>query len=428
MIVIPEHPEPGEEGRAAPARRRTRRGAGRSLQEPQQLREIFRPPRRRPMRRRVWANQFDNVANRQAHIETHGARDLGTDRRQGRWLRLPRSAPAARSPASRWASRRSNPNVKIALADPMGAALYSYYKHGELKSEGSSITEGIGQGRITANLEGAIVDDAFQIPDAEAIPIVFDLLQHEGLCMGGSTGVNVAGAIRLAKQTGPRPHHRDHPLRLRHALCLEALQPRLPAREGPARPRLARKGAGRAGCDGRRCPHDRPALPRRRLPERLRGHRRRRSTTAAASCSTARSSMQPPAASRATRARSSGTAARPLIATTVYDEAKNVVHVPAEGQPAPPAGIDGRSRARLGQPLPQHARPHADASALRVRALPRHRRRHRRRWRPHRLRHSRRPDPRQGRTDGARSTASSPRIIPSPSAGSPTRRWQRTST
>jgi cysteine synthase A len=96
-----------------------------------------------------------------------------------------------------------NPAIKIALADPMGAALYNYYKFGELKSEGSSITEGIGQGRITANLEGAIVDEAFQIPDSEAIPIAFDLLEHEGLCMGGSTGVNVAGAIRMAKALGP---------------------------------------------------------------------------------------------------------------------------------------------------------------------------------------------------------------------------------
>ena len=96
-----------------------------------------------------------------------------------------------------------NKDIKIALADPMGAALYNYYKHGELKSEGSSITEGIGQGRITANLEGAVVDDAFQIADPEAVQIAFDLLQHEGLCMGGSTGVNVAGAIRMAKAMGP---------------------------------------------------------------------------------------------------------------------------------------------------------------------------------------------------------------------------------
>ena len=85
----------------------------------------------------------------------------------------------------------------------MGAALYNYYKHGELKAEGDSITEGIGQGRITKNLEGAPVDEAFQIPDAEALPIIFDLLQNEGLCMGGSTGINVAGAIRLARALGP---------------------------------------------------------------------------------------------------------------------------------------------------------------------------------------------------------------------------------
>jgi cysteine synthase len=98
--------------------------------------------------------------------------------------------------------KSKNKSVKIAIADPMGAALYSYYKTGELKSEGSSITEGIGQGRITANLEGAVVDEAFQIPDSEAIPMAFDLLEHEGLCMGGSTGVNVAGAIRLAQQMG----------------------------------------------------------------------------------------------------------------------------------------------------------------------------------------------------------------------------------
>jgi len=101
------------------------------------------------------------------------------------------------------ALKERKPAVRIVLADPAGSALYHYYAHGELKAEGESITEGIGQGRITANLEGAIVDEAFQIPDSEAIPIAFDLLQHEGLCMGGSTGVNVAGAIRMAKALGP---------------------------------------------------------------------------------------------------------------------------------------------------------------------------------------------------------------------------------
>jgi cysteine synthase A len=101
------------------------------------------------------------------------------------------------------ALKERNKDVVIALADPMGAALYHYYKHGELKSEGSSITEGIGQGRITANLEGVQIDDAFQVHDDEMVRTVFSLLQHEGLCVGSSSGINVAGAIRLAKQMGP---------------------------------------------------------------------------------------------------------------------------------------------------------------------------------------------------------------------------------
>jgi cysteine synthase A len=101
------------------------------------------------------------------------------------------------------ALKERNPNAQIALADPMGAALYNFYAHGQLKAEGSSITEGIGQGRVTKNLEGAIVDDQFQISDAEALPIIFNLIREEGLCVGGSTGINIAGAIRLARKMGP---------------------------------------------------------------------------------------------------------------------------------------------------------------------------------------------------------------------------------
>ena len=150
----------------------------------------------------VWANQFDNVANRQAHIETTAAEIWAqTDGKVDAFVSAVGSGGTLAGVSMGLKSR--NKNVKIVLADPMGAALYSYYKTGELKSEGSSITEGIGQGRITANLEGAVVDEAFQIPDSEAIPIAFDLLEFEGLCMGGSTGINVAGAIRLAKQMGP---------------------------------------------------------------------------------------------------------------------------------------------------------------------------------------------------------------------------------
>jgi cysteine synthase A len=150
----------------------------------------------------VWANQFDNVANRQAHIETTAPEIwTQTDGKVDAFVSAVGSGGTLAGVSMGLKSR--NKNIKLVLADPMGAALYSYYKTGELKSEGSSITEGIGQGRITANLEGAVVDDAFQIPDSEAIPAAFDLLEHEGLCMGGSTGVNVAGAIRLAKQMGP---------------------------------------------------------------------------------------------------------------------------------------------------------------------------------------------------------------------------------
>ena len=99
--------------------------------------------------------------------------------------------------------KKQNSKIRIAVADPMGAAMYHWFKNGELKSEGSSITEGIGQGRVTKNIEGAPVDDAYQIPDAEALPVVFDLLKKEGLCLGGSSGINVAGAIRLARDLGP---------------------------------------------------------------------------------------------------------------------------------------------------------------------------------------------------------------------------------
>ena len=150
----------------------------------------------------IWANQFDNVANRQAHLEGTGPEIW--EQTKGKVDAFICAIGTGGTVAGvGMALKERNPEIVIAIADPMGAALYNYYKHGELKAEGTSITEGIGQGRVTANLEGAPIDDAFQIPDAEALPIIFDLLKHEGLCMGGSTGINVAGAIRLAKQMGP---------------------------------------------------------------------------------------------------------------------------------------------------------------------------------------------------------------------------------
>ncbi len=150
----------------------------------------------------IWANQFDNVANRQGHLDTTGPEiwEQTAGKVDGFICAVGSGGTLA---GVGMALKARNPKVMIGLADPMGAALYSYYTSGVLKSEGSSITEGIGQGRITANLVDAPVDAAFQIPDAEAVQIVFDLLEHEGLCLGGSSGINVAGAIRLAQQMGP---------------------------------------------------------------------------------------------------------------------------------------------------------------------------------------------------------------------------------
>jgi cysteine synthase A len=149
-----------------------------------------------------WANQFDNVANREGHEATTGPEIW--DQTDGRVDAFICSAGTGGTLAGVGrALKKRNPEVMIGLADPMGAALYNFYRHGELKSEGTSISEGIGQGRITANLEGASVDVAFQIPDEEWLPIAFGLLKEEGLCLGGSSGVNVAGAIRWAEELGP---------------------------------------------------------------------------------------------------------------------------------------------------------------------------------------------------------------------------------
>ncbi len=150
----------------------------------------------------IWANQFDNVANRDGHYRTTGPEIWDqTDGKVDAFVCAVGTGGTLAGVAA--ALRERKKTVKIGLADPFGAALYSYYTKGELKAEGSSIAEGIGQGRITKNLEGFRPDFSYQIPDDEGLRIVFDLLQKEGLCLGGSSGINVAGAIRLAKDIGP---------------------------------------------------------------------------------------------------------------------------------------------------------------------------------------------------------------------------------
>ena len=150
----------------------------------------------------IWANQFDNTANRDGHYASTGPEIWQQTSGKIDGFTCAVGTGGTLAGISKYLKEK-NSNIVTAVSDPMGAFLYEYYKNGELKSEGGSITEGIGQSRITANLEDAKIDDAFQIPDEEALPIVFDLLKEEGLCLGGSSGINVAGAIRLAKQLGP---------------------------------------------------------------------------------------------------------------------------------------------------------------------------------------------------------------------------------
>src|SRR5690606_38572983 len=150
----------------------------------------------------LYANQWDNHANRDGHTESTGPEIWEQTGGAVDGFTCAVGTGGTLAGISAYLKHR-NKNIVVAAADPKGAAIYSWIKTGELKSEGSSITEGIGQGRITGNLEGALIDDAFQIPDEEMLPVCYDLLQNEGLLLGGSSGINVAGAIRLARALGP---------------------------------------------------------------------------------------------------------------------------------------------------------------------------------------------------------------------------------
>ena len=150
----------------------------------------------------IWANQFDNIANRGGHYRTTGPEIW--EQTDGKVDGFTCSVGSGGTLAGvALALKERNPNIKIALSDPMGSALFNWYAKGELKAEGNSVTEGIGQGRVTANLEGAPIDLAYQITDEEALPVLFDLIEHEGLVLGGSTAINIVGAMRLARELGP---------------------------------------------------------------------------------------------------------------------------------------------------------------------------------------------------------------------------------
>jgi cysteine synthase A len=149
-----------------------------------------------------WANQWDNTANRDGHYRSTGPEIWSQTEGTIDAFTCAIGTGGTLAGVSMFL-KEQNPAIRTAAADPHGAAMYSWFKHRELNSEGSSITEGIGQGRVTRNIEGAPIDDAYRIPDAEALPLLFDLLKHEGLCLGGSSAINVAGAIRLANDLGP---------------------------------------------------------------------------------------------------------------------------------------------------------------------------------------------------------------------------------
>ena len=149
-----------------------------------------------------WANQWDNTANADGHYQSTGPEIWRQSGGKVDGFTCAIGTGGTLAGVSRYLKEK-NPKLRIAVADPVGAAMYSWFKSGELKSEGSSITEGIGQGRVTRNVAQAMVDDAYRIPDAEALPLIFELAKHEGLLLGGSSGINIAGAIRLARDLGP---------------------------------------------------------------------------------------------------------------------------------------------------------------------------------------------------------------------------------
>ena len=174
----------------------------------------------------LWANQFDNTANLQGHYQSTGPEIWEQTEHKIDGFICAVGSGGTIAGVGKFL-KEQNQLIKVGLADPEGSALFSYYRDGELKSDGNSISEGIGQGRITANLAEAPIDMAFCLSDHDALPLIFDLMRDEGLYLGGSTAINVAGAVEMAREDGTRPHNRDNFMRLRTTLSVKSLEPRI---------------------------------------------------------------------------------------------------------------------------------------------------------------------------------------------------------
>ncbi len=245
LIVIPEHAEPGEEGHAAALRRRAGRGAGGALRQPEQLPACRAPAGRRAAQeraqRRAVRRPVEQSRQPQGALRLDRPGNLGSRPAARSTASSARSAPAARSPACRPICARRSSDIVIGVADPKGAAMYNCSRTARPRRRRAARSpKASGSAASRPIIEDIKVDKAYLIPDEEAVPIIFDLLEHEGLCIGGSTGINVAGAIRLARELGPGHTIVTILCDSRHALSVEAVQPGIPALEGTAGAGVAR--------------------------------------------------------------------------------------------------------------------------------------------------------------------------------------------